>query len=352
MLALLATGLLACSTEAHEEFCNADKPCPGDQVCESNLCVDALVTEPDAAVDVPDAQPTCPQTHECLAGAPAGWMGPAIRSELGADQSPKACPEAFGVSPGPLYSEISASGSCGCECGTPQSLSCTAATIQGRDGGTTPFQCFGPAPVAGYPSTVLNPVSLPVGSNSCTDVSDITAYKTLKVSPGLVGTATCGAGTPVDNLETPSFAQQTSLCAVQPELLTDGCELGDVCAPKLETQEATCIYKEGEHECPADSPYSVAQIVYEDINDKRSCGDSCECELPAGAPCGRVSISAGSCQTIAGFAGGCHAMPFRNQSTSAHFYADPADHNCSAAGEGDIEGEAVGTDDITICCMP
>jgi hypothetical protein len=171
-------------------------------------------------------------------------------------------------------------------------------------------------------------------------------YENSLVSGGL-----CGAGTISNDLEEPSFARQTSLCAVAET--SDGCSEGNTCAPKtpVELEGQTCIFQEGEHECPASSVYTERLVTFASYDDQRSC-DSCDCEFDGvNTVCGALELfdNDPDCTGTPIDVGACAAMPnlFAGQ---AKFTKNPQQVSCDATPNPVTSGEVVGVGATTVCC--
>jgi hypothetical protein len=57
-----------------------------------------------------------------------------------------------------------------------------------------------------------------------------------------------------------------------------GCEAGRVCVAKPSGDAKLCVYREDEHDCPAEM-YTQRKVYYRDVDDSRSCS-ACTCDGP------------------------------------------------------------------------
>jgi hypothetical protein len=178
----------------------------------------------------------------------------------------------------------------------------------------------------------------------------------LKLSLGEVSSAVCDAGTSVDALETPFFATDVLLCATGEAM--NGCNGGDLCVPRQNAEgfaAQSCIYRQGLFDCPAESAYSEQHLVFDDIDDQRSCASSCACESPAGTPCGRVEVTRNVSQcnppTAIDLSPGCTQNPSFDPGF-VEYIVEKTEHSCQDAGTAAVNDHAVGTSPTTVCCTP
>ncbi len=354
--------LAGCSTE-NELYCDDANTCADGLVCEGNACIvpeipDAAIGQEDAATntavdagvdaaveDAAEPPVVCPEaTHQCVPSSPEGWSGPAIRSEAVAGL-PLDCPTGFEANE-MLGGQgaINESGSCSCSCGDTTSLSCSPGLIEGRNGPYDLFTCF--AECTGDYCTQQF-----LSDGVCTSIlPTVAAGDVLTRWVGRVTGGSCSPGELTQNFDEPSFESQTRLCTA--EVAEGECDDSKVCAPKPSDgfSENMCIFREGTHECPADSMYTERVVTYDGTEDQRSCG-SCSCSVPYGRDCGQVDLY--SDDSTCG-----NPLPASNAPCNEDAllsgrakFTKSASKACSAVEESpDVVGSVTGVGATTVCC--
>lgn len=298
---------------------------------------------PDAAA--PDAAPVCPKTtHECLSLVPEGWSGPALRADQDMGEETPACPSGYDDA-GVFSWDINAEGACDCECGTAVSLACRPARVTGK---------YTNDPAGWAPCTGLctSCESVEINPNTCRSIGSLNAYPRLEVRLGNVVNGNCSDGSITSDFSA-SFQQQVSLCSAPSESLLTGCEESEVCAPKnANSFRNQCIYKAGEQLCP-ESIFSERLVVFEDIQDERSCS-ACSCTPDLSQKCGSSLLMSVLDQTCSSATpeplAGC--VDGNRGGATVYYDVDPSTHQCKLATPPAVVGEAVATGALTICCAP
>lgn len=334
---LLGALLSSCSNTVNRDFCDEETPCASSGRCVANECF----PEFDAGDDI---APACPEaSHECVPAAPDGWNGPASRAELGKGDVVPVCADVIqgGLTAGIEFDETA---SCECSCTTATQVNCSEAVIEAReDSGLScrMGQCApGTCPQQDIPQsdcTIMN--------------NNVRGGLNLRVYPGAIISGSCEPPTTIEEFSAVEFTANIGLCAL--ETSSDGCDSDSLCAPLPETDFAAerCIYQEGEHECPVESPYSERVLSFQGLADTRECA-GCSCGLPqAGTKCGgTVSECAGATpENEQGV--GCAASSTWNGIAGLNYTPDPSAVSCVPSAEApNVDGALVGAAPVTICC--
>lgn len=283
---------------------------------------------------------TCPDTSQCVAKAPEGWMGPVARAEVSNQEALPPCP---GNDPPAREggSALSASPTCTqCTCGMPMGGDCGASKLLLAPGD----DCTSSIP-------------------SFVEVTDCTKVSSDEGSPALSAKAapapvTGGACTPQGGQPYPwSWKTRHRLCGLPQHL--SGCAEDQVCAGRSGETFARqfCVYQDGEVACPA-GPYSQQTVFYRGVDDTRACA-SCDCGPPTARTCGGVVrlYSTNDCPSSS-----FQTIPANDSCTKGSFTAvaatyvpsSPAGGSCepSTGSPPFIPGSATPKDPVTVCCMP
>ncbi len=332
-LAGLALGT-GCGTTPNGQFCDETRPCPDGYDCTDSAC---------SASPAPDASPSCPvATHQCVPNTPADWTGPMLRTELGNEEAFTACAAEAGSYVG--GGSFETGGSCECSCTTAETVSCTDAKMEAVGGGSLGCgiaQCLG-----GCLTQEISP-------NVCTSmISGILGENNVRMRAGTIIGGSCIEGSLAPITPAAEFDDLVAMC---PGETTEGdCGESAACAPLAPEgfAQESCIYRVGDHECPADSGFTEKTTSFARLNDVRSCG-ACECELPtAGTSCGGETVSC----NISGVTqdSTCVSSSVWNVGATAFQYnPDPADVECVPTEVNPVlSGEVRGVDPTTICCTP
>lgn len=280
----------------------------------------------------------CPAaTHRCLTDPPLNWSGPFVPREVASDAVPPDCGGAYASDEG-AYSLDPSSGthSCDCECGDATGVSCTTRLRHSSSSG---------CPINGSTITMTDNVC-----HSIPDTGDDYWVVLLEMSDG-----SCAAQ-PSSQIDPVTYDSSVRFCGATER--PDRCSATEQCLPVPSTpvDDVWCIVREGEHECPADGPYTFGGPSYTAYEDTRDCS-GCVCGEPTGS-CGEVDAVLYT-QTSCGIPdyGGtadqtCDLTTTMFAPTIRAYrrVAGPVvDVSCAATGGAEI-GELTLLDPITICC--
>jgi hypothetical protein len=286
--------------------------------------------------------PSC-AVQACVAGPPAGWLGPIAYWESKSDEqgSPPKCPKGY-ADPIDLHRELVAPAStCACTCGAAQGQVCEATLHIYSDMGCA-NECA------------------TVAVQACSAVSGCTGSQgSQRNDPPTLSGGSCEAS--VNEPVAASWQYNARLC--QP---SGACEDSDqVCAPTPTSPYATqlCVMSvtpEGQAPpaCPTGFP-NARKDLYESYTDSRGCSE-CTCGPVSGGSCsGRIALSIGGdcsvsdadyqlgsgCKTFNLGAGNIH--PAR---AGGHYTVSPG--ACSVAKPAQPTGSAEASGSITkVCCQ-
>jgi hypothetical protein len=268
----------------------------------------------------------------CEGDVPEGWSGPtAVRaggSELACDQGALENLELA------LHDEASsAPADCACACEDAVGITCDASAVQ-----VTTYDNDDCTGVRDQGSGVLGQcVELCCsgrGANYVKPAPDVSA-------------ASCAPTTLVDSKPAPSWGVHLVGCGPVPP--TD-CG-ADTCFDSVPESDL-CIYRSGEHECPA-GPFSERTVGYASFDDSRAC-----------EPCGCGPVDTADCnETVRGYAiidctvgetllvpePGC--APADLDFDGAYIESVAPTGSCTPTG-GNPTGEVTPTQPTTVCCVP
>jgi hypothetical protein len=175
------------------------------------------------------------------------------------------------------------------------------------------------------------------------------SFSKWKAAKGSIATATCTSNPNItDTIAPAEFESEDRFCQAQTQE-EFRCEAGGACVPQAGDgfEEGLCIYRDGEHECPAESPYSERRVLHSSLIDNRECS-TCQCEAPSGTCTGKLllqeSCSNPSFSTELSY---CGTKP-ETTATRVVYDVDPLP--CTAQG-GEMTGNAEPSNPITICCL-
>lgn len=281
----------------------------------------------------------CPETHACVPDLlPVGWAGPVVYglSDVGAEPN---CPEDYPMVQGvaPKTDLMAAPAVCGCECGSASGMSCAIPVLE--DHGS-----------AGNCSSPEDTFNLGGGCNDITNQGPQTRWGL--DAPGVTG-GSC-APQPSTTLPEVSFATSATVCggAVAGPA---GCEEDESCVarPAGEFSDFICIYRAGEHTCPAEGPFEDRLTFHESFDDGRECS-TCSCGSPTGSCTGSVALhSSASCDAAgAGTVStdGCIVGVAGVTVSAARWTQTGITASCTPSVTSP-EGEAVPSEAVTFCCF-
>ncbi|MEM6996922.1 MAG: hypothetical protein AAF721_40845 [Myxococcota bacterium] len=284
----------------------------------------------------------------CAPDFPEGWEGPVAVLRWAEGEEEPACAGDYDLAlAGTLDFDLDApEAACGCECGDPSGGVCDGAL----DVYETAFVGGGCLPLG---AQLLG--SVPFGE--ILDFDD-------EVGPlGIVfeGAATYDGGScsPIESISIPAaaFESHLALCAGTP--IEAPCDNDAQCMPTPEApaDDAVCLWQEGDLPCPSGWGYAERTVVYQGMDDTRSCSD-CDCGQPQGeCSFGTVQVWNNTLGAITADMSGdenCTEIP-ANWTASAAVWGGELeatdDVTCNPSG-GLAQGGVEGTSPITVCCRP
>lgn len=298
----------------------------------------ATTTGDDAPSDSTGEPPAeCPaETHLCLAVPPADWGGPFVRRIAAGDAMPPDCAGAYETDMGvQVVDPESPPQSCDCACGNPIGVSCPVSIVHSAEN-----DC-------GFPS-----VSNALTNNNCVNITD-TGNDYWRINTTVSG-GQCSAQSSFEIPEV-EYGASVRFCATD---AVPGCAETEVCLPipTAPIPDTWCIFREGEHECPAEGPYTEGEVRFRGYDDSRGCS-ACSCEDPEGTCTGfTATLFTDDTCGIGTFGGSVDATCSLDTTASAPTVravrrsgAADIDADCSPSG-GSATGELTLEDPITICC--
>lgn len=272
----------------------------------------------------------------CAPTTPSGWTGPLVLRD-GTNVDPaSACDAAY---PKPVVngfvSPAAAAASCGCACGDPTGVTCSAPTLTLFSDGACANGCSPPQ-------------ALP--ANTCVAVDRTGCGNNVR---GIYGETipSGGACAPVPSvLVPPVVGEHALLCGLESSPLRGTCDEGRSCvpSPRAPFGLSVCIAREGSWACPAEFPrahtYHAASV------DTRHC-TACTCEAPTGVTCDGA-LTAHNVTTCAStgvsraLESGCISV---NNDKGARFTVTPTGGSCTATG-GIPAGHFDPGVPTTVCC--
>lgn len=309
--------------------CNGHQSCSNDGTSLSRCTCDPE-PEQDAGSPPPDAGgERCTGELACHGEATQGWSGPvAVREADGCDGAYGERVFEAGAQPSAAAASCSS-----CTCSAAGSCAMFVDFTTGTEAGCGGTTC----------TTSVN--------QSCSEITppcvagQSTAYLGTKLASG---SGSCKASEQKPELPDVTWSKRVVGCkaATQPA----SCDANGVCLPKPASGDALCVYREGEHDCPAKG-YTKRQLLYRNVEDTRACS-ACTCDSPscsyswsvfnaADTSCANPIIkltSAGQCVQV---------NPSGDKlRVGATISGDGA---CAPAG-GASSGGVRGRDALTVCC--
>jgi hypothetical protein len=240
------------------------------------------------------------------------------------------------------YDDLDAQGGCSCSCGNdnkPSSVTCSEAKVSVYS--STSFNCNV------FCQTGCPSVKVPEGGTCVALNGNFDDYNNWYVGRGTIQSATCKPAELSNSIAQAEFQVEERYCAAPSEGYS--CSAGGTCVPQLDEglEPELCIYRDGDHECPAD--YTEKTLRFQSFNDDRACS-ACECEEPTGSCGGAVSgHSASSCSDLGiAYNAGCTAQP---SVLPAYLrYHRDSNLSCTPTG-GELVGSAEAAEPVTVCCQ-
>lgn len=320
-----------------------------DGSSESTASTTLAETDTETAADVSTSTGSglCPSTHICMEQAPEGWRGPVAVHQAAFDpERPEAEPPACGGAyPTPATAGfedlVAEPAACECECADPNGVACETSTTLRYWGDTATCDAGTPQVVTVFGSSCNTlPTEFPGGGHYSADPL------------AAVGGA-CAPSTET-SVEPTSWSWQTQACRGATIIEDAGCAAGRECAPLPDDPDAAlCIWQEGEHECP--EAFDTTRTVYGGVEDDRGCA-TCSCSAPTGL-CDAATISLWSGATclvpaagVIGANGECDPSNSVNTARAASLNGGSPNAFC-VPSEPAPDGEAIGTEPVTVCCI-
>lgn len=295
----------------------------------------------DTSTSTGEPLPECP--GRCAGLAPEGWNGPVATVDSDPLEDGPGCPETFEEMAVEAFDDFMADPAvCDCDCGDAVGVLCDQIGTLVNFG--APEDCGG----AEIDSTNIN--------NGACVAAPVSSGHHIRLEP--VEILSLGQCEPILSvqLDEPSFGTRVTACTTP---LMEGFACDDVpdqgcLAEAIEEplSDTLCIWQEGEHACPADSPYAEARVLHADFDDERGCTE-CACDDPVGL-CDNASVttySSNNCTTgvtaLATGEGFCTQVTA--QSLTARYLAGSPTAFCPALPVEPM-GEAIPNGAITLCC--
>ncbi|MFT3764766.1 MAG: hypothetical protein QM820_04510 [Minicystis sp.] len=299
----------------------------------------------------------CP--GQCVPGNPVSWSFPPNLVWFGPEEDVPDCPPGVALA-FQGHADLDAPLDCGtCTCAPPTGSCTLPATMTANaatcalNGASTPHTPFDPA--SGWIGACDSNESIPAGK-LC---SGVKCVQSITIPPLTLSEGTCSPSQP-PTPSPPTWKTFVRGCQAQPKFACPS--TGDVClvSPPPGSGFRTCIYKDGDIECPSDfSKYTEKHVVYQHFTDTRACAP-CSCGSPSGSSCS-ASISVftdGACSslalsaTVSSAQAVCHDLPagtpLGSKSATPPAYTPGT---CAASG-GEPMGEATPIQPATYCCLP
>lgn len=218
-----------------------------------------------------------PDRFRCVSAVPGGWEGPIARKEKAANGLVPACDGEyrFQVNARPYHAEpkFDPATCSSCACIQPNGVECSGLSALNyyKDSQCTPAQ-------------LLTTIATVQNGDRCTPVSGTSGARSVKL-PVSTADATNASCTPRGGYVSKtaySWERQERLCRSRSADQLSCGDSGQRCVPKVEAGFASgvCIYKAGDHSCPA-GDYRNKVLLYMDSTDDRGC-TACNCGVLSG----------------------------------------------------------------------
>jgi len=295
----------------------------------------------DNLVDCED--PQCAGSHCIAPSAPGNWSGPVVYY-AGGDGS-VTCP--------PEWPTQVAVGGTAVNAAPPACTSCSCGSVTGASCAAPLHSFWTAADCSGAATTTQTPPQ-----TGCVALSGAASLlvSARAATPAPSG-GSCGAGGGLPNNSAPTFADHAVVCGGAQ--LGAGCSGSDVCAPNpwLGFEPTVCVWRDGGGSCNQIAPYSVKVSIYQGINDFRDC-TNCTCGTPTNVTCSGTTLlyqdsTNSTCQgTGVQLTDNDSACANGTTFGSMEYQAGTATGGSCSPSSVSGTGNASGTDDITLCCLP
>jgi hypothetical protein len=275
----------------------------------------------------------CDASSRCLAGPPAGWLGPVARFRGPMGMEPPECAGGYPEVGLALRQGFIDAQPAQCDCTCEVSVSSVCSVVMYPD----------------VTSTVCNDFSVFIMNGAeCTtyDIPSGSLYGSM--SP--IGTPQCVS---TEDEQIPGLEWQADVHSCTQEEIQGPCdEDGSVCAPAAPDgfESGLCIFTQGESECP-DGPFSDRTVLFSSVDDRRGCSE-CECGAPPAVNCEGVfdmydSTDCSGTLVASGPNNGCSGAVANVGSIHVNLPGDP---QCGVDGPSEPEGTAEPVGLFTYCC--
>jgi hypothetical protein len=271
----------------------------------------------------------------CHGAAPTDWSGPiALHSS---ERETPSCQGAFSerVFEGGAQPSAAAASCSSCTC-SPSGSACAAFVdfSTGSEAGCGGASC----------TTSVN--------QSCSEIMPpclagmSSAYLGTKLPSGA---GTCSPSKQSAQMPDVKWAKRVAGCKA-PATSREDCEADHVCVAKPDDDAKLCVYRAGEHDCPA-QVYTHREVYHRDVDDTRSCS-ACACSGPSCSYTWSVFNAADT---------SCASPIIKLTSADQCVQVNPSadklrvgatvsgDGTCKASG-GESSGAVSGSEPVTVCC--
>jgi hypothetical protein len=288
-------------------------------------------------------------THESLSNVPDGWHGPVARIDGDREGG---CLGSFDGSAIETYASIVADAvECGCECGPPADGTCADNTL-----------------VEIYPPWSVN--GIPHNANTCDTLEEeVTVsidqpepYPTswnwnetwlIAAQPPVAQPGACAVI--ADTTDIPDPELMGALEACDPADRIENCDDETICVPRVEApfEDGVCIWRMGDHACPAGTDFVDRELRNIGVDDSRGCSD-CSCDAATDEVCNDAEITllrtAGG-PVVVDADGTCRFAELGDATwTTITYVPGPPSGGACALRGGEAEGTLEAVDQVTFCC--
>jgi hypothetical protein len=283
-------------------------------------------------------EPTC--ASSCVALPPGDWEGPAAVLHDAPDDPDPLCVGDFDELGTTAFANLdAAAASCDCDCADPVGAACSHANLETDNN-------------SGCPSPSATNWNITAACNDSVD----SAMSQFWQATAVIDSGSCAE---IELFEIPdvSFVDRYSACAAS-VIDSGGCEPGTACVPMPQApyDGRTCIWHDGDLQCPRGIGYDTRTVYYRDVADDRGC-EACSCGDVEGTCSGGVNLfqpDACGGWLLAGAVtanGGCVqvADDIHSARLSGAGLTPSVSANCEPSASSPI-GAAESIDPITFCC--
>jgi hypothetical protein len=221
---------------------------------------------------------------------------------------------------------------CGCSCGAPQGVECSAVNVSASSGCASGTTCVGTMP--GHQCVAWN-VGSPGGS-ACS-----------ATPPSAQVTGGSCAASPSTTVPVAMWSGQARACSPP----AGACAGGACTTPALDPSFKLCVEQQGEQSCPAG--WSQQHVEYATANDTRGCS-ACSCGALSGVSCDPMA-SAPPISDVSFYSDSqCTTLPTSYLCSTPYPYAryepTPTGGSCAPSTVAPT-GSATASGAVTFCCQ-